>query len=531
VPRGAAGRWAWPLAFVACLAAAGLASVQTGLDVNWDLKNYHFYNAYSFLTGRLGWDIAPAQIQTYHSPLLDLPFYFLVQEIPSPRVIAFVMASTTGVAAFFLLRLLFVLFPKGRVEDRALWIALAFAIGVTGSMGRSVIGGTMNEWPPAMLLVMALSVLAAATSHHARPSVPALAVAGLLAGLAVGFKLTYGVFAVGLFVAVGAFGALRERALRMLAMGAFLFAGFLLSYGVWGFVLYREFGNPFFPYFNTIFQSPWWEPVAFFDRNFGPRDAIQAIFFPVILARESKLVSEVGFRDWRLAVLFVLSLAAVVKHAVVRRRAASFPATFEHRPGDRHAWMILATFTLVSYLVWLKLFGIYRYLVPLEMLSGALIVGCALYLIPGKNPRRIAIVILAILILGTTRTASWGRVDFRGAYFDVAVPDVPPGSLVIMAPSEPMAYAIPFFRPDTRFVYPASNFLYYDQGNLLAKKAREIIAQHAGPIFTLDFWGRDEINAGLARWNLARDEKSCLPIRSNLDTSAMRLCRVSRAKP
>ena len=176
-----AARWKWPFALLACVAAAGLASVATRIDVNWDLKNYHFYNAYAFVNGRLGWDIAPAQLQTYHNPLLDLPFYYLVQEIPSPRVIAFLMASTTGVAAFCLLRILAALFPKG-IEDRAWWIALAFIAGMTGSMGRSVIGSTMNEWPPAMLMMLSLAIVVASTAARGSPRVAEVALASLVAG-------------------------------------------------------------------------------------------------------------------------------------------------------------------------------------------------------------------------------------------------------------------------------------------------------------------------------------------------------------
>ncbi len=517
--RPVAERWLWPLALAACLAAAGFASVHARLDVNWDLKNYHFYNAYAFLEGRLGWDIAPAQLQTYYNPLLDLPFYFMVQAIPSPRIIAFAMGTTTGVAAFALLRMLALVFPKGQA-DRALWIALAFAVGMTGSMGRSVIGSTMNEWPPAMMLMLSLSILAASLAARGRATIAAIGVAGLVTGIAVGLKLTYGVFGLGLMAAVAASGTRLERMRCVLAMAGFLFVGFLASYGLWGATLQEHFANPFFPHFNAIFKSPWWEPVDYFDQNYGPRDALQAVFFPLILARDYKLVSEVSFRDWRLGALFVLAIAAAIKY-LARGRRDPFPAE----------WKFLAAFTLASYLVWLKLFGIYRYLVPLEMLAGPLIVGCALYLVPGRQPRRVAVVILAVLLIATTRAASWGRVDFRGAYFDVAVPDVAPRSLVIVGPYEPMAYAIPFFRPDARFVSPWNNLLHFTQTNLLSRRIREVIDRHPGAIYTLDFRGQDSVNAALTHYGLARDDGSCLPIRSNLDTSAMRICRVHRVKP
>jgi hypothetical protein len=518
----AAARWRWLLALAACLAAAGFASVHARLDVNWDLKNYHFYNAWAFLNARLGWDIAPAQLQTYYNPLLDLPFYFLVQAIPSPRIIAFVMAAaTTGVAAFALLRMLALLFPKG-THDRAVWIACAFAVGVTGSMGRSVIGATMNEWPPAMMLMVSLAVLVASIAKHGRPSLFAIGVAGLVVGIAVGLKLTYGVFGIALIAAAAVAGTMRERARDAFAMSAFLFAGFLLSYGLWGAILWDHFANPFFPHFNGIFKSPWWKPVNYFDPNYGPRTAFQAIFFPLILAQEYKLVSEVSFRDWRLGTLFVVAILVAIRFFL--RRRVDRPAA---------PWIFLAAFTLASYLLWLKLFGIYRYLVPLEMLAGPLIVGGALYLIPATWtwPRRFAIALVAILLIGSTRDASWGRLPFRGAYFDVAVPDVAPRSLVILGPYQPMAYALPFFRPDTRFVSPANNFLHPSQDNLLTRQVREVIAKHPGPIYSLDFWTEDSVKGSLEPYGLARDESSCLPLRSYLDTSAMRVCRVHRIKP
>jgi len=513
--REAAARWAWPSAFAACLLAAGLASVAAGLDVNWDLRNYHYYDAYAFLTGRMGWDIAPAQIQTYHNPLLDLAFYALVQEVPSPRIIAFAMAMPAGIAAFFLLRMLFALFPAG-LEGRAIAIGAAFAIGVTGSSGLSVIGSTMNEWPPAMLLVISLTAVVGSLASGGAPSLGSVALAGIAAGLAMGLKLTYGVFALALAVALPLSGPWRERLKPTAMLWIGLLAGFLASYGFWGATLWERFGNPFFPYFNDIFRSPWWEPVAWFDRNFGPRTAMQAIFFPFVFATQSPLVSEAAFVDWRLAALMALAI-------VLAARRAWAPA-LPWRP-----WIFLGVFTLAAYLVWLPLYAIYRYLVPLEMLSGPLIVGCLVALVRARAARWAAVIVVAALIVGTTRPADWGRLPFRGAYFDVGMPDIAPRALVIMGPYDPMAYAIAFVRPDARFVSPYNNLLHYSQGNLLAKRIGEIIATHPGPIYSLDLRGLDRMGDVLAHYGLQRDTGTCVPVRSYLDFSLMQFCRLRRA--
>jgi hypothetical protein len=234
----------------------------------------------------------------------------------------------------------------------------------------------------------------------------------------------------------------------------------------------------------------------------------------------------VSFRDWRLAALFVLAILSGLKYLIEgRAREKSYLTPLSA------AWKFLAVFTLVSYLIWLKLFGIYRYLVPLEMLAGPLIVGCMLYLVRGANARRAGVVVLALLLIGTTRETSWGRAPFDGAYFEVAVPDVGSHSLVIMGPYDPMSYVIPFFRADTRFVSPWNNFLHFSQGNRLSKQIRDVVTAHVGPIYTLDMGTKDDVNAVLQSYGLARDESTCLPIRSNADPGTMRICRVHRAAP
>ena len=453
--------------------------------------------------------------QTYHNPLADLPFWFLNHAIASPRVTAFLMAAPAGVAWFAFLAMLPALFPAG--PGRAVWIAGAFAIGITGSMGLSVIGSTMNEWPSAMLLVAAMAMVVVPLATGRSISFARIALAGALTGSAMGIKLTYGVFALAFVVAFASWNVrARWREIAVACAGAA--AGFLLAYGFWGWTLWREFDNPFFPYFNHVFRSPWWEPIALFDRNFGPKDALQALAFPLFFARESPLVSEVAFRDWRLAALFVLAIACAVRWIASGRKPVA------------PAWRFLIVFATVAYVAWLKIFAIYRYLVPLEVVSGALIAGALLYLVPGTNARRAAIVIAALALIGTTRTASWGRIPFLGTHFDVAVPQVGHDALVIVGPWEPMAYIIPFFPADARFVSPHNNFLYFTQDNGLTRRIAEIVARHQGPIYSLDLQKEEGVDAVLLRYRLRRDTARCEGIRSNLDWNLMRLCPVERMR-
>ncbi len=64
-------------------------------DSYWDTRNYHIYNAYAFLNGRVGFDLAPAMMQSYFNPLLDVPYYLMAMHWP-PRLVGFVMGTMHG---------------------------------------------------------------------------------------------------------------------------------------------------------------------------------------------------------------------------------------------------------------------------------------------------------------------------------------------------------------------------------------------------------------------------------------------------
>ena len=69
--RATPARELWPF-IVGPLAVAAL-SLWLGQSTSWDLRNYHWYNPYALLTGRMGFDAAVAHHATYYNPLIDLP--------------------------------------------------------------------------------------------------------------------------------------------------------------------------------------------------------------------------------------------------------------------------------------------------------------------------------------------------------------------------------------------------------------------------------------------------------------------------
>jgi hypothetical protein len=94
-----------------------------------------------------------------------------------------------------------------------------------------------------------------------------------------------------------------------------------------------------------------------------------------------------------------------------------------------------------------------------------------------------------------------------------------------------MAYAIPFFRRDARFVHPSTNVFYLGQANLMVRRAEALIRAHQGPLYAMQFRGprHPRTSQVLHHFALSIEPGSCRVVRSNLDTDAIEVCRLRRA--
>src|SRR4028119_51846 len=91
--------------FFACWAAAAAVALALGRDASWDLRHYHYYNAYALLEGRWAVDLAPARAHSFPHPALAPPFYLLTRSPLNawPRAVSVLQAGYAGVLAFLAL--------------------------------------------------------------------------------------------------------------------------------------------------------------------------------------------------------------------------------------------------------------------------------------------------------------------------------------------------------------------------------------------------------------------------------------------
>jgi hypothetical protein len=520
----------WLLALVI---AAGVVAISRGQDANWDLQNYHYYNPWAWWNGRIfDRDIAAAQLQTFHNPLFDLPFFAMVQWSWPPRAIAFVLAIPAGVAAFFLAKLLRLLFDDLPPPERVVAIGCAWAIGVTSAMGIATLGTTMNEWPGAALVVAALWLvvhgLVRGDAGALRPR--DMALAGLLAGIATGGKLTAAVFALGLAVALAARTPLGPAGVRGSIREAGIFAGgvaagIAVSLGAWAYPLASHYGSPVFPYFNEWIRSPWWDAAPVFHRHYGPHTLEGWLLFPFhLIGPGERFVTETAYRDARFPLAWGLAAAAGAAWLSFRlgRRAMPTPAR-----GVSAAWRVTALFVAVSFVIWTAQHSVYRYIVVLDMLTGALIVTLLARLLrPGYLPA--VAIVAAVTLVATTRVADWGHVDFADRWFDVRAPRLPHDALVLLTTDQPVAYLLPFLGDDARYVAAQNTVNDPSRRNLLAASVRDAVQRHTGPLYQLTSppgAGASVVEAH----GLRRTDEPCVRIASNIHPRPIELCSLVRA--
>ncbi|HET9668303.1 MAG TPA: hypothetical protein VFQ93_01765 [Casimicrobiaceae bacterium] len=510
----------------ACVLGTCTAALSLRQDTNWDLQNYHFYDPWAWLTGRIfGPDIAAAQLQTFHNPLLDVPFYAMVRADLDPRVIACVLALPTAVAAFFLIKLCERLFRELPRKTGAALVVAACAIGLGGAMGRSQFATTMNEWPGAMFTMAALYGLVRSGKLEAAADLSrfALVATGFLAGAASGLKLTAGTYALALAIAL----LLRRAPIRAnigesLMFCAGVLAGLLATIGFWCWQLWNHYGNPLFPYANQWFRSPWWEAAPLLPRRFGPHALREALLLPFELySPPTGFVAEVKYRDPRFPLLCVLAAVGAMV-ALSRRRIVRQASTI--RLTNRREWTFLGVFFVAAFVIWAYVHSIARYLVPLELLAGAFIVALIGCRVPARHASSI-VAVVAIVVIAMTRPADWGRVPFGERWFVLKVPPIDDHALVLLASGAPMAYVLPFLPASTVNVGIATNVTNPMLHNRLQDAIADRIARHEGPLYSL---AQPPHDPALALDFYGLEKGSCSTITTNMSLLPLELCRLAR---
>jgi hypothetical protein len=514
----------------------GGISILLGKDMNWDLRNYHYYNAFAFVHHRMGFDIGVAQTQTWFNPFLDLPFYFMARHFPA-RVTGFVLGAVHGLNFWLVFLISLLCLQGGRVRRRAGLAALIACVSVIAPGFISELGNTMNDNLISLMVLSAVALILLANAPQpqpgTRPNFGLLGAAGAALGLAVGFKLVAAAFVPGAVIAVlmplENWGT-RWRALAFFGAGGLL--GALLSGGYWWAQLYLRYGSPVLPMFNNFFQSPYWSTGSFATTTFLPTQAWEYLVWPVVFSLDGMRVNTLPMRDIRFGLLYLAGLAALLAGLLrtLRGRSSGIRDGVENLFSTSRGNILLA-FMVVSFVAWMIQFSVYRYIITLELLVPL----CFLLVLDrmALAPRWLAglSLVAAAVSLMIMRPPNWDRMPWTDLYFPhrLRESELAPSGLVVAFGFAPMSYLIPEFPAGYRFIRPEAMRV----SSLFGAQLREVLASYDGQVYVLydrtDRW----LNLPEAlRWiDLTVDPGGCRPLIKVNDLDEFELCTAYRGDP
>ncbi|WP_244196583.1 hypothetical protein [Paraburkholderia hospita] len=496
----------------------GLYSLLLGADANWDLYNYHLYNPFAWLHGKLQTDLAPAGMPSYFNPLLDTALYLLNTHLPS-RAVGFLLGVLHGSTFVLIVAIAREVWPSASSDDRYRLPVLIAAAGCLTANFLSGLGNSMGDDTTALLVLSGLLVVLANWRRLGERTAGAFAASiasGLLVGFAAGLKLTNAVYTVALFLSLLSYPAsLGERVRIAFLFGVGVLFGMAATGGYWMLHLWQQFGNPLYPQFGNFFPNPLTTRTGQGDARWLPRNLVETLLWPFIIAADSKRVGETPIRQiiWPIVYLVLVWWGLTrVAHRVKGQPRIAF------EPKQR----LVVLFVVLGFVVWMKLFSIYRYIVPIEVLAPMVLVLLLDRLLPARIARRTAawLIIAATAVVVTGGARTWGHEGWADPLYHAQLPPLtqPEGTTVVIGSSTTGWAWIATRFPDTvAFTQIDSSFPASD-----AFRARivALARERGGPTFALidgaHNWREDnvnDVNEVTATLGLTRSARGCHALR------------------
>ncbi|ENZ93642.1 Hypothetical Protein PD5205_02899 [Xanthomonas fragariae] len=454
-------------AVIAVLLLGTALSLWFGQDANWDLRNYHLYIGDAWANNRLGVDLAPAQMQSYFSPLLDAVHAWSMLHLPAPLVGALLGALHAVVFIPVAAVAWRVLANESR---RAQWAPLFAMAGMSSAVFLSELGGTMGDTASAVPILAALSIvlLAQSRARHGGRVVHLWAIAGALIGLAVALKLTNALYALALApAALCDGGRLRSRVLGVSVLSGVAGLVLVLVAGPWYWQVWQHLCNPLFPQFNGVFKSSLAQPVSIGDVRWVPRNIGEHLVWPLLFTLKPQRIGDLGLVQAGWAVLYAVVVIAAGR-AVLRRPVRSVG-------GDRAA-VVLLVFFGVAYALWQAIFSIHRYLVVLELLAPLVLwIVCRQAFATDAN-RKAAWLIGLCALVAVVGWKDWGHEAWARNSFQVQQPVLgdPAAATVLLVGDEPQSWRVPLLPQPARYIGVATNISETDH---YRQRVRALIAE------------------------------------------------------
>lgn len=405
---------------ITLVAACATVAALLEQDANFDQLQYHYWYPWQLFHG--GFTDPDLYGGRFQNPLAQVPFYLLASSL-TPQWAQAVLGGLAGIAAVLSRRIAAVVLPYEGGRQLAV-STVAAILGVTAAGFRSELGTSYSD-------VLLTSVLLGGLLLVLRAQPRAALVAGALAGAAVGVKYTAAPFALASLAALVVLPGRRAPRAGLWVAGAAL--GWVVTGAAWAAHLWRTYDSPVFPFWNSVFGSPWYPAENLTDDRYGVTGLGGLLTWPWDMATGAARVLDLPVADPRWLLLVLALVVAAVRHRDVRPPAAA-----------------VLVFTAVGTLTWLTVFGVLRYAIPAELMACVLIVWAVSLLADWQTTLVVAVAL--VLFAGLlTESAAGRRVPYGHQWYEVdagPLSKVRAGDAVLVDGEYPGTFVLPGTLPD-----------------------------------------------------------------------------------
>ena len=493
-----------------------------GQDVNWDLRNYHYYSVYAWLNQRVTYNIAPAQLQSWLNPLVFLPHYWLINHIP-PLLTGALFGALAGFDCILLYALSRCVISTNTRAMAIFLSILCTVVGLSGPEFLANLGTTSSDISVSIPVLAGLLAICwgLRRERNVKEQYASCGACGVLLGSAAGLKLTAMTFVLGLALTLVVLSfRIGFGARRFATYSAGGIVGFLLTGGYWSWFLWKNYSNPILPYYNTAFRSPWVVTDNFRDNGGVPRTVLTGLSYPFQWLIGLHPTSHAPLRDARFALLSVLvplCLLAMLWRTVRKRDNPETDPSEDSLISTDYSWLLIL-FSVFSYVLWIRTFAIYRYLLPLDLISGLILLLTLDRLMSNSSRKIIVFVLLAAFSVAWSKPFPRERIPYgKKGWFAVQLSPAAsaPNTLFVILQYGPLGYIVPFL-PDSDRIIRINGNMPLRLDTRLGQEAMRLISQHTGPIRSLSERSADETDRSLLNnFGLVLDETRC----ENISTS------------
>ena len=451
--------------------ACGVYALTRGQDMNWDLLNYHLYNPYAFLNGRIETDLAPAGLQSYFSPMLDIIYFFAISHL-GPKTVGFLLGFLQGLNFLLVYKIAKLVLKQHDYRNTvALFLALAalLTVGFLAEVGTAMHDSLVALFP-LLSLWMVMSTIQSLQEGKQRPAMVLIMAAGVVAGIGIGLKLVSAIYALPICLSFFVLPLPWLKKFRLAFLyGLAVLAGLFVTGSYWMFEMWRLFGNPLFPQFNNYFQGELATFEEIRDVRFLPGTLFDKIFYPVLFTLDPQRAAELKYEQYSWLAAYIAVLALFISRAVQFFRQAT-----ANRTWGPEASFLLAFFCL-GYFFWLNIFGIYRYLIVIELLIPLLLFVVITYIFRSRFAARGAALFIAVLTAVNLGGApDWRHSDWADRVYrmEPSVFTTQPEPAAVYLAGQPIAWIVPALDIQSPFIQIVPNMpvsdAYWQRARMLA---------------------------------------------------------------